>query len=310
MPDQSKFHRGELEVQLRSGEESIAQKHAPLILDTIVDGAMPFLEIQFMAVLSSIDIDGAVWASILYGQPGFIYAEGNTTVCINVRVEDRDLSDPFWTNILHDKHVGMLFIDLGSRRRYRINGEIQANSNEGIRVTVSEAYPNCPRYIQRRQLRTTGDGPQAYCFSTGNVISEDIAGLISTTDTLFVGSVNAQTGADISHRGGANGFVQIMNCHTFRIPDFNGNSLFNTFGNFEINPNAGICIPDFEGQKILQFTGQAMILWDQDDPQNLTGGTKRFWEFEVEHWILRHIPKHLEWELLDASPFIPTKNGP
>lgn len=309
MPDLSKFHRGELEVQLRSGEESIAKQNAPLISETIVGWAKSFLEKQFMVVLSTIDIDRAVWASIIYGQPGFVHAEDNKIVSIDIGINDRDLSDPFWTNILHDKHVGMLFIELGSRRRYRINGQIHTNSSVGLRITVSEAYPNCPRYIQRRHLKSMDNFSPEFGILTGNVINKEITSLISTTDTLFVGSVNDEAGADVSHRGGANGFVQIINSHTLRIPDFNGNSLFNTLGNFEINPNAGICIPDFEGQRILQLTGHAKILWDQDDPQNLSGGTKRFWQFEIDQWILRDIPQHLEWEFMEASPFIPTISG-
>lgn len=304
----SKFHSGELEVQLRFGEQSIAERNAILISDTIITGAKLFLSKQFMVVVSSVDKAGEVWTSILYGQPGFVHAEDNTIVNIDMDINARDMTDPFWTNIQENLNVGMLFIELGSRHRYRINGKIETNDDEGLTIFVQEAYPNCPKYIQKRQLMNMGDCSNNSEQSQGNQITNDISPLIRNADTIFVGSVNDQAGADASHRGGAKGFVQIINSHTLRIPDFNGNSLFNTFGNFEINPNAGICIPDFEGQRILQLTGRAWTLWDQEDSENLTGGTKRFWEFEINKWYLRHIPQQLEWELMSVSPYIPTRN--
>lgn len=61
--------------------------------------------------------------------------------------------------------------------------------------------------------------------------------------------------------------------------------MFNTLGNFAANPHAGLVIPDFEGGRTLQLTGRAEIMWDVEDPKNETGGTRRYWDFEIERWI-------------------------
>lgn len=298
------FHAGEKAVQLRANEAGMAMRNAPVIADTIVGGAKSFIAQQFMVVLASVDSNGAVWSSVLYGRPGFMHTEDNALVHIDMPDQARDLTDPFWNNILHDATVGMLFIELGSRRRYRINGQVQRHNDAGITIAVEEAFPNCPKYIQKRQLRQMGEAAGDHALQTGTHISHEIASLIRDADTFFVASLNAEKGADASHRGGERGFVQIVNDHTLRVPDFHGNSLFNTLGNIETNPNAGICIPDFEGQQLLQLTGRARILWDQDDPHHLTGGTHRFWEFEVDQWLLRAVAQ-LDWEYLDASPYNP-----
>lgn len=303
------FHAGEKAVQIRADEVRMAERNVVVIADTIIGGAKPFIEKQFMVVLASVDTHGAVWSSVLYGQPGFMHADDATTVQIEMRSDTRDLTDPFWTNIRHDATVGMLFIELGSRRRYRINGQVQRIDDAGLTIAVQEAYPNCPKYIQKRHLRHMGEVAAHHQLQTGMRISHEIASLIRHADTFFVASINAGTGADASHRGGERGFVQITNDHTLRVPDFSGNSLFNTLGNIEANPNAGICIPDFEGQQLLQLTGRARILWDQEDTDNLTGGTHRFWEFEVDQWRLRPVPHHLDWEYLDASPYNPPATG-
>lgn len=299
------FHAGELAVQERAGESHLAKRNSPLISNAIVGGAKSFIEKLFMVVLASVDANGAVWSSVLYGQPGFMHAEDVTLIKIDVPVHDRDQNDPFWSNIEQHATIGMLFIDLGTRRRYRINGSIQHIDDQGLAIIVDEAYPNCPRYIQKRHLRQLGESVQQSGVISGEFITEEITHLIHTADTIFVASFNAQTGADASHRGGEPGFVQIINERTLRIPDFNGNSLFNTLGNIESNPNTGICIPDFDGQRLLQLTGRTKTLWDQEDPGNVTGGTHRFWEFEIDQWLLRPVAQHLEWEFLDASPYNP-----
>lgn len=307
------FHAGERAVQVRAGEVGMADRNAVVIANTLHGGAKPFLEKQFMVVLSSIDTHGAVWSSILYGAPGFVHAADDTSVHIHAPVLARDQADPFWANIQQQPAVGMLFIELGSRRRYRVNGQVQTNHDEGLVITVNEAYPNCPKYIQKRHLRqmVLGENVDKHqdAVSAGSAINAEIAPLIRRADTLFVASANDQAGADASHRGGAAGFVQILDDHTLRIPDFSGNGLFNTLGNIETNAHAGICIPDFNGQRLLQLIGRATTLWNQDDPENLTGGTHRFWEFKIEHWLLRPVAQHLAWEFLDASPFNPPASG-
>jgi hypothetical protein len=154
-------------------------------------------------------------------------------------------------------------------------------------------------------LRQIGEARLPVSSAHGTVLRGIVDTIVREADTIFVASRHAETGADASHRGGGAGFIKIVDETTLRIPDFIGNSLFNTFGNFEIDPRAGLCIPDFVHGQLLQLTGKTTVLWDQDDPAGATGGTRRFWEFKVESWILRDTPQQLEWEYLDASPFNP-----
>ncbi|ADQ85728.1 pyridoxamine 5'-phosphate oxidase family protein [Methylovorus sp. MP688] len=297
------FHAGERAVQRHAGQAFIADRNAAMIADTILGGARPFIEKQFMVVLSSIAADGAVWSSVLYAEPGFAKAEGDAALALHIPVDERDMSDPFWTNIDHHPAVGLLFIELGSRRRYRINGMIQHMHDQGIVIGVNEAYPNCPKYIQRRHLQQFEKAAAPHEVLVGTQLQANIAALVRNADTMFVATHYADTGADASHRGGNPGFVQIINDSTLRIPDYHGNSMFNTLGNMEIDARTGVCIPDFAGQQLLQLSGKSRLLWDQDDPHNLSGGTGRFWEFDIAQWILRKVPQHLEWQYLDASPF-------
>ncbi|SHG65049.1 pyridoxamine 5'-phosphate oxidase family protein [Massilia sp. CF038] len=302
----SVFHEGERAVQARAGEAVIADHNGTVLSTQVIPGARAFISKQFMAAVASVDQQGRVWSSVLFGQPGFLHTADGTTILVDVARAERDASDPFWANIGTKAQVGMLFIEIGSRRRYRVNGALLAEHEGGIEIGIREAYPNCPKFIQRRKLVDMGQGVGVDAGAlSGTSIDAALATLIAHADTLFVASVHAERGADASHRGGAPGFVTLLDAHTLRIPDYQGNSMFNTLGNFSVDPHAGICIPDFAGNRLLQLTGRVTLRWDEPDPRGLTGGTGRFWDVAVDSWHLRAIPQRLEWEYLDASPFNP-----
>lgn len=305
----SGFHEGERAVQLRAAETAIADRNITVLTDTVVGGARPFIAKQFMVALASMDDTGAVWSSVLFGKLGFLHTEDGKTIQVDVASEERDLADPLWRNIAGTPDLGMLFIELGSRRRYRVNGRIARADAAGLTVAIREAYPNCPKYIQRRHLRQIGAPRLPGQSAEGTVLRGAVEALIRQADTLFVASHHAEAGADASHRGGNAGFIQIVDDTTLRIPDYHGNSLFNTLGNFHSDSRAGLCIPDFEHGQMLQLTGDAVVVWNMDDPHNDTGGTRRYWEFKVQRWILRDTPQPLAWEYLDASPFNPAPRG-
>ena len=82
--------------------------------------------------------------------------------------------------------------------------------------------------------------------------------------------------------------------------------MFNTLGNVSANPRTGIVIPDFQRRSTLQLTGRAEILWDVADPRNESGGTGRYWEFEIENWVQIENSLPGSTEFLDYSPHNPT----
>lgn len=309
------FHAGEIAMQARAGEAHRAERNARLVSDTILAGAQPFIAQQTMVVLATEDAQGRVWSSLLFGPAGFAqvgaadptvanqaaaHVNAANLVSLHVPEAQRDASDPVWANLQQDAKLGMLFIELASRRRYRVNGQLQHLDADRLQVLVQEAYPNCPKFIQPRTLQALVSADRAQALATGHSISPGISHIITQADTLFVASLNAETGADASHRGGAPGFVQIISERVLRIPDYAGNSLFNTLGNFAVNSASGICVPDFTGQQLLQLTGKSRVLWDQADPEGLTGGSHRFWEFEIEDWMLRPLSQALLSQELDT----------
>jgi len=304
------YHEGELLVQQQVGEAIEAEQNGRVIAESILKGALKFIEQQPMLILGSVDAQQNVWASVLFGHPGFVQPVDSHTIEFDLKQAFLHPSDSFWTNIHHENHIGMLVIELASRRRLRINGTIAQTTSEQLRLHVLESYPNCPKYIQRRHLSLnfSKEAPRQLSETrSGRFLTSEQQGWIQSADTLFVASAHPTRGVDASHRGGNPGFVQILNDRILRIPDYVGNSMFNTLGNLVVNPHAGLVFLDFDRSRTLQLIGRTTIWWNLDDPIHPTGGTCRYWDFEIEQWLETDLPRLFHWEFFDYSPHNPTK---
>lgn len=301
------FHDGERAVQARAGESAMALRNAAVIADTVMAGARPFIEKQAMVAVAARAADGALWASLWFGAPGFLSCPEGRHIEIDAATALVDPDDPVGSQMHADAAIGLLFIELSTRRRYRVNGQIRSLDPARLRVAIDEAYPNCPKYIQRRHVQARADAPPAERRGVrrGTALEDEGLALLTQADTLFMASGAPAGGLDASHRGGPPGFVQVLDPQRLRVPDYGGNGMFNTLGNLALDPACGLVVPDFAGGRLLHLSGQAELLWDQPDPQGRSGGTGRFWEFVVREWRMRDLPAGMAWEFLDASPFNP-----
>lgn len=300
---QEPFHEGERWVQDITGEKPIADRNGRVITREIMPKAIPFLEEQPYVFVGYPDAQGDMWVSMLYGQTPFVTAQPDAVI-IHISEAQRQSPDPLWKVELKQAHFGLLAIDFLGRRRLRVNGSATA-AGDAIHLAVRESYPNCPKYIQRRHYSPVSPPEPIQEVSSGQRLTQEQMRLIYEADTLFVSSMHPDSGADVSHRGGKPGFAEVRNGSTVRIPDYPGNSMFNTFGNLKTNPAVGLLVYDFYGHRVLQLTGQARLLLDEQDEEQRAGGTKRFWEIDITRWVQHTVALSLQWEYLDASPFNP-----
>jgi uncharacterized protein len=110
------------------------------------------------------------------------------------------------------------------------------------------------------------------------------AARLAAADTLFLASRHPAAGADVSHRGGAPGFVVVAAPDRLLIPDYAGNTMFTTLGNLAAHPEAGLLLVDFERGDTLQLTGRATIDWDPAARTEMPGA-ERVVEFRVEEVV-------------------------
>jgi predicted pyridoxine 5'-phosphate oxidase superfamily flavin-nucleotide-binding protein len=270
----AEFHDGELRVQRAVGDEHAAAKLRSMIADRLPAGADEYFAAHPLAI-GATAVGGQPWAWPLFGPFG---APDEHTVSIG---------DP--GRMEHDGRLGLLFIHLGVRRRFRVNGTF-----DGRALHVEEAYPNCPKYISKRALRVTADLPRGDDV-TGVALDEAARELLTRTDALFVASANPGGGLDASHRGGNPGFVEVLDDRTVRIPDYTGNGMFNTLGNLVVEPRAGLLVLDLEAGAALQVAGTTTV----------DLGPERSWTLAVSEWRRWPLGVHIASGPVERSRFNP-----
>lgn len=296
------FHEGERAVQERAGRAAQADKLGRGIHAEIPDVFVPFLHEQRLLIAGAADGAGALWATALSGPPGFIAVRDRHSLAIAAQPPAGDALSDAWRPGLA---VGLLAIDLATRRRARLNGTLVGVDGGTSLLRVREVFGNCPRYIQTRALADDAAAAAA-ADPARRAAALDAAHRewIAAADTFFIASAHPARGADASHRGGAPGFVQVRDAQTLRWPDYAGNGMFQTLGNLAAHPLAGLLFVDFTRGALLQLSGSAHVSWDAADAAALRGA-ERVVEFRVAAVIERRGALPAGWQFLEASPHNP-----
>ncbi len=330
------FHQGELAVQARAGVSTQAQSVGRIITPHLPHGADNFLANLPILFQGGLDTLGQVWASALTGNPGFIHAIDAQTVQIQANPQH---TDPLQQHAKPNSSTGFLAIDLATRQRFRFNGHATRTDNT-LRIQINQAYGNCPKYIQRRQVTTHAPGSATSQLpsptTTDTTLSKQDIKLIQHADTFFIattatgnkpahtpgvipggggtsggasggasgGGSGGASGGDVSHRGGTPGFVRINPQGTLTFKDYPGNNMFQTLGNLDADPRAGLLFIDFNTGSTLQLTGQAHTTWTTPSPQDFTD-TGRTVAFHPQQILRTPHAINLRWAFKDYSPYNP-----
>lgn len=295
----SPYHAGEQAAQARAGVRERAERMGRRMIRAFMpDQHREFFAAQPFLAIGSIDGEGRPWASLLAGPPGFVTSPDAR----HLHVAARPLpGDPLAASLREGAAVGILGIELATRRRNRVNGRLRAVSAGGFTVEVAQSFGNCPQYIQRRDAVPRAAAAARAPVAEPAALSPRARALIAGADTFFIatasaraGSEGAAEGVDVSHRGGRPGFVRVEardGAAVLTVPDFRGNAAFNTIGNIAVNPRAGLAFVDFATGDALLVTGAAGVIWDGPEVAAFPGA-ERLLRFTVECglWIGGALP--------------------
>lgn len=294
------WHDGERFLQERHGAaERMAEVGKRVVRDFMPGQHREFYAQLPFVVLGSVDAAGDAWATFVEGRPGFMSSPDPTRLDIAMQP---DPHDPATHGLTSGQPVGLLGIELHTRRRNRMNG-VLTTTDAGLQVAVDQSFGNCPRYIQLRDFTVTRDpgGPFGGNVDESNRLGDGARALIEAADTFFVASYADRTErrqVDVSHRGGRSGFVRVARDGTLTIPDFDGNLFFATLGNIVLNGKAGLLFVDGEAGDVLQMTGDAAV--SLDSPEIATfQGAQRLWTFRPRRIVRRPAALALRWTLRD-----------
>jgi predicted pyridoxine 5'-phosphate oxidase superfamily flavin-nucleotide-binding protein len=157
------YHQGQRELQDWAGSRALADRlDETLRRERFNDADKAFVEESPFFFLATADAEGRPDCSFKGGLPGFVRIAAPD--CLEFPDYDGNGMFRSLGNIQVNPHVGLLFMRIGEKPgRLRINGVAQIVTDEAaleglpgaqmlVRVTPTDIFPNCPRYIPQLQL--------------------------------------------------------------------------------------------------------------------------------------------------------------
>ena len=151
---------------------------------------LQFIALSPFLVIASAGIDGAQDASPRGGPPGFVKAQGSSSLLIpdspgNNRLDTLE-------NIMQTGHIGLLFLVPGVDESLRVNGRATLSNDEAdldqctepqrkpklvIKVTVEAAYLHCAKALMRSALWDPARHiPRASLPTMGEMLKDQLGG--------------------------------------------------------------------------------------------------------------------------------------
>ena len=291
------YHEGEQQAQFRAHVQGLASKVRRFVRPYMPDQHREFYASLPFMVVAARDGQERPWVTFFSGEPGFVQSPEPTVLQIDARAA---VGDALEGALQPGVDVGLLGIELATRRRNRINGRIVAAQGSGLEIQVGQSFGNCPKYITPRHWELVPPSGPPAAAEHHSTLDARLARWIEGADTLFIASGYAgnrqdrRTGMDASHRGGPAGFVVVRDEHTLVIPDYSGNNFFNTIGNLMVDPRVGLSFIEFDTGSVLQLTGRAEIDWDSPAVAELEGA-KRLIVVTVDEAIVLPRSLPLRW---------------
>ncbi|KAL3907248.1 MAG: hypothetical protein SGARI_003629, partial [Bacillariaceae sp.] len=157
---------------------------------------------QPFLVVAARDTRGKMWSTLLFASAAKAAKDDNDSALFVTSPDPQHLtmeSQPLRGDALEGalqtgSDMGILGIELATRRRNRVNGRVTSNNGKGIAFKVDQSFGNCPQYIKPRNwwIAAENDMTQTACnatqttFNRANRLTPEQSQHISNAETIFV----------------------------------------------------------------------------------------------------------------------------
>jgi predicted pyridoxine 5'-phosphate oxidase superfamily flavin-nucleotide-binding protein len=135
-------------------------------------------------------------------------------------------------------------------------------------------------------------------------IDADDRAFIEGCDMFFLATADAEGRPQCSYKGGAPGFVHVLDERTIAFPNYDGNGMYLSAGNARVNPNVGLLFIDLERRRRMRLNGIA----SQSDHDPLRGEwpeAQFVWRVRATE-VFPNCPRYIhQYRLVERSRFVP-----
>jgi predicted pyridoxine 5'-phosphate oxidase superfamily flavin-nucleotide-binding protein len=122
---------------------------------------------------------------------------------------------------------------------------------------------------------------------------------------FFLATADVEGRPDVSHKGGPPGFIRVVGPGELAFPDYDGNGMFKSLGNVEVNPNVSLLFIAMHGRpRRLRVLGTATI--QTEDPLMASTVGAQLMVRVRARAIFEACPRYIpQLELKAPSPYVP-----
>lgn len=134
------------------------------------------------------------------------------------------------------------------------------------------------------------------------------AAFITRQNMFFLATADAYGQPNCSYKGGARGFVTIIDDYALAYPDYDGNGMHISSGNIDQTSKVGLLFVDFEQQARMRVLGSASVS-DSDSLLARYPGAKMIVRVKVET-VFSNCPRYVHrMKLVEESVYVPDADG-
>lgn len=135
-------------------------------------------------------------------------------------------------------------------------------------------------------------------------IDDDDRAFIERQDMFFLATADRDGQPQCSYKGGAPGFVKVVDEHTIAFPNYDGNGMYLSLGNLVENPQVGLLFISFTEPKRVRLNGVASIA--DDDPLAAEWPEAQLVVRVRATEVFPNCPRYIHrLELVEPSRFVP-----
>ncbi|MFD4428270.1 pyridoxamine 5'-phosphate oxidase family protein [Nocardia sp. NPDC058497] len=132
-------------------------------------------------------------------------------------------------------------------------------------------------------------------------IGPDEAWFIGERDSFYLATVGETGWPYIQHRGGAPGFLKVLDAHTLGFADFRGNKQYISRGNLDHDDRVSLFLMDYAAQSRMKIFGRARVLEAAEDQELLASLVVDGYGAQVERAVLIEV-EAFDWNCRQHIP--------
>ena len=162
------------------------------------------------------------------------------------------------------------------------------------RAFADIAFTPSVKAAQERYGSREANEAHARAADPRDTLGEREAEFIAARDSFYMATVTETGWPYVQHRGGAPGFLRVIDDRTIGFADFRGNRQYLSAGNLEANARVSLILVDYANRRRLKIWGHARLVDHSQAPELIERLEVADYRAQVERAVVIEV-RALDW---------------